>query len=258
MVIVKVGFECELESLGCKSAGESIISGFEDYYVNESGKELMRSDLDIENIDLTGKDNDSAGEEIYRRGKELLATGERVIFLGGDHGMTLFLTRAFRERYENGFLIVFDAHADCASNGPLNFSWLRKLIESGFSSDKVILVGLRRYTKEEEDFLKFYNIRRYDMKGIHDLEDICDLIMEQVRGHSVYISIDIDVVDGAFVPGTACPEAGGLTSRQLIYFLQRLSILKELCVVDLVEINPKKDVKDITVKLGTKILEELA
>ena len=69
--------------------------------------------------------------------------------------------------------------------------------------------------------------------------------------------VDIDVVDSAFVPGTFRKETGGFTSRQLIYFLQRLNILKNLRVVDLVEINPDLDINNITVKLGSKILSEI-
>ena len=58
---------------------------------------------------------------------------------------------------------------------------------------------------------------------------------------ALYISIDIDAVDPAFAPGTGYIEPAGLTSRELIYLVQRFKLLKNLKMVDLVEINPEKD-----------------
>jgi agmatinase len=74
---------------------------------------------------------------------------------------------------------------------------------------------------------------------------------------SLYVSIDIDVLDPAFAPGTGYLEPSGLSSRELIFFLQRLSNLKNLKAVDLVEINPKLDISNLTVKTGAKIISEL-
>ena len=74
---------------------------------------------------------------------------------------------------------------------------------------------------------------------------------------SLYISIDVDVLDPAFAPGTGYIEPGGLTTRELLFFLHRLKKLKNLKAYDLVEINPKKDVNDMTSKVGAKLLVEL-
>jgi agmatinase len=69
--------------------------------------------------------------------------------------------------------------------------------------------------------------------------------------------LDIDVVDPAFAIATGYKEPGGLTSREFIYIIQRLNKIKNLKAIDLVEINPEKDVNGLTVKLGAKILSEL-
>ena len=75
--------------------------------------------------------------------------------------------------------------------------------------------------------------------------------------NKVYISLDIDVVDPAFAPGTGYPEPAGLTSRQLFYMLHRLKNLKNINIIDIVEVNPKKDINNMTSKLAAKILAEL-
>ena len=93
----------------------------------------------------------------------------------------------------------------------------------------------------------------------NDLEETCDVIMEFANARELYLSLDIDVVDPIFAPSTGYHEPGGLTSRQLIYLIQRLNMVRTLKAVDLVEINEKKDQeKDmVTVKLGAKIVAEL-
>jgi len=81
--------------------------------------------------------------------------------------------------------------------------------------------------------------------------------MEFSNNKELYVSIDIDVLDPAFAPGTGYREPGGLSSRDFIYLVQRINKIKNLKAVDIVEINPDKDIKNQTVKLGAKILSEL-
>ena len=90
-----------------------------------------------------------------------------------------------------------------------------------------------------------------------DLEDTCDIIMEFSNNKELYVSVDIDVIDPAFAPATGYREPGGLTSRQFIYLIQRINKIKNLRAVDIVEINPDRDINKMTVKLGAKILGEL-
>ena len=74
---------------------------------------------------------------------------------------------------------------------------------------------------------------------------------------SLYLSIDIDAVDPAFAPGTGFIEPGGFTSREVLYIVQRLKRLRNLKMIDLVEVNPKKDLNKMTIKLSAKIVKEL-
>ena len=83
------------------------------------------------------------------------------------------------------------------------------------------------------------------------------MVMEKARKfENLYISLDIDSVDPAFAPGTGCIEPGGLASRELIYFIQRLKLLKNLRMMDIVEVNPKIDVNNMTSKLAAKVIGE--
>ena len=75
---------------------------------------------------------------------------------------------------------------------------------------------------------------------------------------ALYVSVDIDVLDPAFAPGTGYTEPGGLTTRELIYFIQRLKNLKNIQMWDLVEVNPEKDVNNLTVMVAAKLIVEMS
>jgi len=174
------------------------------------------------------------------------------------------LGRAFLDFCEdNGkipCLIIFDAHPDCMKpvKYPTHEEWLRGLIEKGFPAKNILIVGSRNSDLSELEFLKEKNIRIITMNQLtENLQDTCDVIMEFSDKKELYISLDIDIIDPAFAPGTGYKEPGGLTSREFIYLIQRLNKIKNLRAVDLVEINPDKDRDNLTVKLGAKILGEL-
>ncbi|HLD98507.1 MAG TPA: arginase family protein [Candidatus Nanoarchaeia archaeon] len=266
-IVVNVPIENSLDSLGCRKAGQKIISEFPEKYFSENNKEIEKESISFKEISLDGIDvnsvHDLLDKEIFNI-FHLNNFKEKLIFLGGDHSLTYYSALSFfrqcNEVNEKPFLIIFDAHADCKKefNGNFsNISWTRGIIKEGFPSENIIFVGLRNLTKEENEFLSDNNIRCYMMKDLTEFQEICDIIMELANKSKIYISIDIDVVDAAFVPGTARPESGGMTSRQLVYFLHRLNILKGVSALDIVEINPDKDFKDVTLNLGIKILGEI-
>ncbi|MEK6890573.1 MAG: arginase family protein [Nanoarchaeota archaeon] len=268
--VVEVPIENSFDKIGCRKAPKEIINHFPNSYFSELNKELNKEAINFKKIGEPSTDIKNMVELIKDKSKEfILSSGEaeKIVFLGGDHSLTYSTLSSFFEYCndldEESFLIVFDAHADCkkhTSNGenyPNNTQWLRKIIDDGFPTDRIILAGLRNLTNEENSFLVENNIRCYRMKDMFDFQEICDIIMELANKFKIYISIDIDVVDSAFVPGTANPETGGLTSRQLFYFIQRLNLLKGIKVFDIVEINPDKDINNITLDLAVKLLGEI-
>ena len=170
-----------------------------------------------------------------------------------------------RKNQDKPCLIVFDSCPNCLplnyvkEKFPNNKNWLRGLIEVGFPSQNILLVGVRNMNKEELIFLKENNIRIISMNQLlDDIGDTCDIIMEFSNGKNLYLSLDISVVDPSFAPATCSKEPGGLSSREFIYLIHRLNKVKNLRVIDLVEVNVEEDKKHeaITTKLGAKILAE--
>ncbi|MBL7059290.1 arginase family protein [Candidatus Pacearchaeota archaeon] len=249
---------------GCESAGNAILKELREIHSNEKGIPLNVDLLDLEEIHVDNSKIDEANNLIYKNSLEIFETKLKTIFLGGDHSISYGTTRAFLDHCKNQSkepcLIVFDAHADCMEpmKEPTHEEWLRALIEQGFPKENILLVGIRNVWKEEISFLNKNKIKTIRMSQLtENLEDVCDGIMEFANGKELYVSIDIDVVDPAFAPGTGYCEAGGLTSRQILYLVSRINRIKNLRAVDIVEVNPEKDVNNQTIKLGAKILSEL-
>jgi agmatinase len=247
------------ERKGCEKAPVAVLNELKKIECNEKGKVLEFGRLQLEEIHVDLKNVKEANDLIYENSKEIFEKNDKAFFIGGDHSISYSIAKAFMKIEEKPFLIVFDAHADCIKprKEPLNEEWLRAVIENGFVN--VLLISARKILEEEFKFLKQNDIAVIKMDVLQEnLEEVCDMIMEQARKASgFYISIDIDSADPGFAPGTNLPEPGGLSSRDLIYMVKRLSILENFRGADIVEINPDKDINEMTVKLGAKLLSEM-
>ncbi len=256
---------------GCEGSGNAVLKALkEEIYTSEEGKKIDFRKIDLEEIHLDNSDLVKSNKLIYKNAFETYETKPKTIFLGGDHSVSYNLVRGFFDYCQNQVpvkepcLIVFDAHPDLMTpmKEPTHEEWLRALIEDGFPPENILLVGLRNSYPDELKYIKEKGIRTISLnKLLLNIEDACDVIMEFSNGKELYVSLDIDVVDPAFAPGTGYSnEVGGLTSRQMLYLIQRINKIKHLRAVDIVEINEKIDFEKfngITVKLGAKILGEL-
>ena len=122
-----------------------------------------------------------------------------------------------------------------------------------------MIVSARNIWEDELKFIKKNKITLIKMEVLReDVAGICEMLMERAtKSSGFYVSIDIDCVDPAFAPGVTYPEPGGLSSSDLIYFVQKLKILKNFRGADIVEINLDNDIHGITVKLGAVLLGEM-
>lgn len=237
---------------GCYNASDEIIKNLKISYQNEIV-------CDKNNIEEQEK-------KIFIESKNLLEKNKKLIFLGGDHSISFAIGKAFLEycKQENKepYFIVFDAHADCMipEKNPSHESWLRALIEFGLNDKNVLTIGIRNIYEEEKNFFN-YRFCKISLEDILlNIEDITDFITEAVNEENslVYITIDMDVIDPAFSPAVVFPEPAGLLPQQILYIIKRISKLKNLKIIDLVEVDVAKDknYNFITTKLAAKIIEQ--
>lgn len=254
MKLIKIPYSagCMRKNLGTELAPDFIANELKNFYVNENRKNI---NFNIDKVDIDNSQMMECHKRIFEKIKNLK---EKAIIVGGDHSITYSAARALGDCC----LIIFDAHADLMPSNDFvsHEDWLRRLIDhEGFNKKNIFLVGIRDLDVEEYDFLEKNKIKKFTMKEVYEYsaKEVCETIMEFANKYEqCYISIDIDVADPAFAPGTGCIAPGGLSSRELVYFIQRLKNLKNIRIMDFVEINPKKDINDLTIKLGAKLVSE--
>jgi len=169
----------------------------------------------------------------------------RVIFLGGDHSITL---STFPKTKAN-HLIVLDSHFDLygSTDHPFHGNWLKILIERKLINPyNVTILGVKAWEKEEMTYAKD--------KGIdYVLFDYS--FPKNLSNEPVYLSIDVDVVDPAYAPGTGYMEPGGWSSRKLIEIIKEFR-KTNLVAMDIVEVDKTRDFNNITSKLAAKAIKE--
>ena len=245
--------------------GKKILEELGHFSANESGIPIVKELLDLEEISFNDLDLDRSFACIYKNSLEVFEAKPKTIFLGESHSISYPILKAFFEHCseldKEPCLIIFDAHTDCFDFEKKDISpknWLRMLIESDFPSENIFIVSARNFSSSELLFLRKNNVKVMGMNQIfEDIYDSCDILMEFSQGKELYVSIDIGCIDSVFAPAVDYPEPGGLTSRQLIYMLQRIKKVKNLKGLDIVGINPQKQGNELTIKLGAKILSEL-
>jgi agmatinase len=193
-------------------------------------------------------------DAIRRKVLDVARLGAVPIVLGGDHSITLPAATAVAESLGKGSfgVVHFDAHADTASDdwGVLlsHGTPMRRLIEAGIvSGANFIQVGLRGYWPPPEvfDWMRQQGMRWHLMREIEEqgFDSVLDsAIAEALDGpEAIYLSIDVDVLDPAFAPGTGTPEPGGLSSAELLRAVRKVVASVKLVGMDVVEVAPAYD-----------------
>ncbi len=206
--------------------------------------------------------------EVEKQALELFQAGTLPLFLGGDHSVTIPLSSAFARHYhpEPVGMVHFDAHSDLMDVYQ-DQKWShacpqRRFLEQDNTSPKnMFLVGIREFEAEEVDFWKnnpdlgLVTARRYYRDGHEAVINEMVSAMEGVE--AVYLSIDIDILDPAYAPGTGTPQAGGLSTRELIELVWDSMTRLPVKAVDLVEVAPPVDISDLTSRAALKVIYEI-
>jgi agmatinase len=196
----------------------------------------------------------AAIETIQQAALDLTANDTRLVTIGGDHTISLPLLRAAAERHGPVALVHFDAHLDTWDTyfgaEYTHGTPFRRAVEEGIVDTEALShVGTRgplygKHDLEDDRRFGFGILTSADVYH-QGVTEVVQRLRERVAGRPVYVSIDIDVLDPAHAPGTGTPEAGGITSRELLEILRGFRGL-DLVGADVVEVAPAYDHADIT------------
>ena len=225
--------------------------------------------VDLGDVEMPSGDTELSLKRLEDRVTEIAAAGVVPVILGGDHTIALPDVTGIARHVGWGRVAVlhFDAHAD---TGDTQFGSLhghgtpmRRLIESGACrGDRFIQIGLRGYWPEPETlhWMAEQGMRSFEMGEIvaRGLDAVLDeaIALAKTDCDAVFLSVDVDVVDPGSAPGTGTPEPGGLTSRQLLDAIRRISMETNLAGIDVVEVSPPYDHAEITAYLGNRVVLE--
>jgi len=189
---------------------------------------------------------------IQKKVEGILKHGSKPICLGGDHSITFPIVKALSKRYKNLNILHIDAHPDLYDvfEGD-RFSHacpFARIMEGGLAK-RLVQIGIRTLTQHQREQAARYGVEAIEMKDWHEGRKMS-------FSGPVYISFDVDALDPAFAPGVSHREPGGFSTRQVISVIQ--SFKGSVVGADIVEFNPRRDVRGMTDMVCAKILKEMA
>jgi len=217
----------------------------------ESGLDLGTDPRFKDAGDLEVPAGPGAVELIERRVGEALAAGARVVALGGDHAITYPVVRAHAKHHAGLTLVHLDAHPDLydefCGNRLSHACPFARILEEGLVK-RLVQVGIRTLNAPQRAQAERFGVEIIEMRAWRP-----DLVVS--ADGPVYVSLDLDALDPAFAPGVSHPEPGGLSTRDVIGFLQRLR--GRVVGGDVVELNPTRDEGGATARVAAKLAKEL-
>lgn len=262
IVLMGLGFDCTASNkAGARFAPAQIrleSLGIEEY------SPLFNSELenvkffDAGDLELPFGNAQRSLEIIKKNTADVLAGGKKFFGVGGEHLVTLGEIQAYSEKFQNLAVIHFDAHTDLRDEylgESLTHAGVMKKIADIIGFENILQIGIRSGLKEEFELMKKHGTLAPGAGFGFSREERVKTL-EKFKGKSVFVTVDLDVLDPSIMSGTGTPEAGGFSYRE---FEQWLFALKELNVVgaDVVELAPDYDPSKASTATACKVVREI-
>ncbi len=246
------------------------LNSFTTYNI-ERGTDLQdnsKSIIDFGDITMHPTSIEESHQRIYESTKAATEVNAApfTIILGGDHSITTSTVKAIKETKGKVGIIQFDAHHDLRNTedgGPTNGTPFRRLIEEGhIKGEHLIQIGIRNYAnaKAYHDYAIEHSVTVYTMKDVRQ-QPITKLIQEslaqlETKVDTIYLSVDMDVLDQAYAPGCPAIGPGGIHPDTLTDAIQTALQHTKVTTMDIVEIDPTLDTRDITSRIAALLILE--
>jgi agmatinase len=219
---------------------------------SENGLDLSSCNRFQDMGDLHPGSGPAAMDRISEAVAKLLEKDIRILTLGGDHSITYPVFKTFDHRYGPLALLQFDAHPDLYheyEGNPYSHACPFARIMESCPQTRLIQVGVRSITPHQRTQANRFGTELIEMRNLQTPAAL------NLKG-PIYISLDLDALDPAYAPGVSHPEPGGLTTRDILQFIQAVD--GPVVGADIVELNPSLDPSGVTAMTAAKFLKELA
>lgn len=210
---------------------------------------------DIGDLDLPIGDAESALKEIYKVSKKILLDDKKIMMVGGEHLVTYGVVKAMHEKYPDLHMVHFDAHTDLRQEffgKKFSHATVIRRCHDLLGDGKIYQFGIRSGDSSEFAWAAegHTSLRKFDLDGLSEC-------VAKLKNKNVYITIDLDVLDPAYFPGTGTPEGGGITYKELLAAIDEFAKLNNIVGCDIVELSPQLDTSGASTALACKTLREL-
>jgi agmatinase len=223
--------------------------------------------VDFGDAPVVPADAERSHKAIEETVRAVLAADALPIVLGGDHSITEPEVTACATVHGPMGIVHFDSHTDTGSQvfgaERSHGTPMYRLVEAGWIDPKrSVQIGLRGYWPGETEFAwqREKGITSFFMHDVRDqgIETLVERTIEAVGEGRVFLTVDVDVLDPAFAPGTGTPEPGGMTPLELLPSVRRVARELELVGADVVEVIPTAPGSaDITALVADRIVLEM-
>lgn len=224
-----------------------------------SSIELSIGDIGDTEIER-GQSNRAIVEQIRTVAQAVHAVSTIPIFLGGDHSLTYPNVEPLLNMHDSVGVLNFDAHDDLMDpidNQPHTGSPFKQLYESGL--DEYVIIGARRFGLGNVQYLEEQDGTVISAEAVGaDPKEAVDQARSAVSDvDALYLTVDVDVLDMAFAPGTSSPSPGGLLPRELFQLLRSLAMDDRIVGFDIVECSPPLESEKTSAVVGGRAIAHL-
>ena len=222
--------------------------------------------VDFGDAAVVPADPERTHAEIEKTVGQVGAAGAVPLVLGGDHSITEANVRAASARHGSVGLVHFDTHTDTGAEvfgvARSHGTPMYRLVRDGHvAGSRYVQIGLRGYWPGEAEFAwqREHGITAFFMHDVRELgiREVVARAVSAVGAGPVFLTVDVDVLDPAFAPGTGTPEPGGMTSGDLLWATRELAVQLDLVGMDVVEVIPTAvGSADLTALVADRIVRE--
>jgi len=192
--------------------------------------------------------------DIAGRTDTILADGKLPLMIGGEHLVTLGAVMAAADKYQDMYIIHFDAHADLRDDylgQKLSHACVLRRCHEIVGDGHIFQFGIRSGDRDEFRFADEHTeMHRFSFDGLEET-------VEKLKGKNVYFTLDLDVLDPSIFPGTGTPEAGGVTFDELRKAVTLVCSKLNIIGCDVNELSPVYDQSGVSTAVACKIIREI-
>ncbi|WP_332694563.1 formimidoylglutamase [Halalkalibacter lacteus] len=242
------------------------LSGFSTYSIEEDLDLANWTIQDLGDITMHVTDIIQSQNRVYETVHSLLKENPAwlPIVLGGDNSITYPTVKGFSEAKGKVGIIQFDAHHDVRNlidGGPSNGTPFRSLLETEtIVGENLIQVGIRDFSnsKPYHDYVNKKGVTIYTMKDVRN-NKIIDIMKESIetlkkQADSIYVSVDMDVIDQSQAPGCPAIGPGGMNTIDLFEAITYLGEQSMVEGLEIVEVDPTVDFRDMTSRVAAHVI----